>query len=87
MEQHPEVAQSLWTISCTAQLLFTSDHVVYVCVYFYVRTTNAMVTHLIKEQKETVMTMNTCISILNSNNMYGIGLVDQLIVNVMSLYM
>jgi len=31
--------------------------------------------------------MNTCISILNNSNMYGIELVDQLTVNVMSLYM
>jgi len=53
MERHPKVAQSLWTLSRTARLLFTADRVVYVCVcVFFVLATNATVTHLIKEQNK-----------------------------------
>jgi len=55
-------------------------------VYFFVLPNNAIVTHLIKEQKKKKTDMtNTCIGILNGSNMYGFGLMDQLTVNVMPL--
>jgi len=83
MEQHPEVAQSFRTISCTVQLLFISNQMV--CAFLsstyhcYGNTPNQ------GTKKKTDMTMNTCISILNSSNMYGFGLMDQVTVNLMSM--